>query len=127
MVKGVGIDIIEIERLEKALARRKLLLERLFTGQELAYCMERSRPAASFAARFAAKEAVRKACSKIMSGQVMPWREIEVVLEDGRPEIRLSGKSAQLAYGGGIVNLQVSLTHSRDYACAVVTAEGSPV
>ena len=125
MVKGVGIDIIEIERMEQALIRRGSLRERLFTGQEIACCLERSRPAASLAARFAAKEAVRKACSRALPGQVLPWREIDLVLADGRPEVRLSGKSAQLVSGAGIVNLQVSLTHGRDYACAVVVAEGA--
>lgn len=125
MVIGVGIDIIEIERVEEALARRHQLMERLFSSQEIAYCSGRSRPAASFAARFAAKEAVRKACSRSLPGTVMGWREIEVVLESGRPEIHLSGAMAVLASAAGIVKLEVSLSHGRDYACAMVVAEGS--
>ena len=124
MVIGMGIDIIDIERMERALARRHRLMERLFTGREIAYCTGRSCPAASFAARFAAKEAVRKACSRALPGAVMGWREIEVLLESGRPEIRLTGQTAVLAAGAGIARLEVSLSHSRDHACAVVVAEG---
>ena len=79
-------------------------------------------PVASFAARFAAKEAVRKACSRALPGVIMEWREIEVSLELGRPEIRLAGKTAALADGAGIAGLEVSLSHSRDHACAMVVA-----
>ena len=122
MIIGVGIDIIEIERMERALARSSRLMERLFTGREIAYCTGRSSSAASFAARFAAKEAVRKACSRLLKAAVMEWREIEVVLESGRPEIRLAGKTAALADGAGIAGLEVSLSHSRDQACAMVVA-----
>ncbi|MGD0622613.1 MAG: holo-ACP synthase [Thermacetogeniaceae bacterium] len=122
VIIGVGIDIVDIERMERALARRCRLMERLFTGREIAYCTGRSCPAASFAARFAAKEAVRKACSRALNGVVMEWREIEVSLESGRPEIRLAGKAAALAAGAGIAGLEVSLSHSRDHACAMVVA-----
>jgi holo-[acyl-carrier protein] synthase len=122
VVIGVGIDIVDIERMERALTRRRRLMGRLFTGREIAYCTGRSCPAASFAARFAAKEAVRKACSRALPGAVMGWREIEVSLESGRPEIRLAGKTAALADRAGIAGLEVSLFHSRDHACAVVVA-----
>src|SRR5690554_6290809 len=94
MVLGIGIDIIEIDRVEKALARRKGLLRRLFTQQEIAYCNRRGRAAASFAARFAAKEAVRKACSAVMPDQIFPWLEIEIVMEGERPQVKLLGNSA---------------------------------
>lgn len=122
MIIGVGIDIVDIERVARALDRRPRLMERLFSSREIAYCMGRSRPAASFAARFAAKEAVRKACSRALPGAVMEWRQIEVLLELGRPEIRLAGKTAVLAAGAGITGLEVSLSHSRDQACASVVA-----
>jgi holo-[acyl-carrier protein] synthase len=122
VVIGVGIDIVDIERMERALTRRRLLMGRLFTGREIAYCTGRSCPAASFAVRFAAKEAVRKACSRALPGVVLGWREIEVSLESGRPEIRLAGQAAALAAGAGIAGLEVSLSHSRDHACAAVVA-----
>jgi holo-[acyl-carrier protein] synthase len=124
VIIGVGIDIVDIERMDRALDRRQRLAERLFSGREIAYCMGRSCPAASFAARFAAKEAVRKACSRALPGSVLEWREIEVSLDSGRPEVHLAGKAASLAAEAGIAGLAVSLSHSRDHACAVVVAEG---
>ncbi|MDH7577918.1 MAG: holo-ACP synthase [Bacillota bacterium] len=125
MVKGIGIDVIEIDRMEKALARQPRLRERLFSPREIMYCLGKSHPAASFAARFAAKEAVRKACGT-GEGEVMHWREIEIILEGGSPCIHLAQKAARLASRQGVKNLLVSLTHSRDYACAVVLALGGP-
>ena len=126
MIIGVGIDIIEIERVKRALADRPLLRGRLFTEREIAYCTGRSSADASFAARFAAKEAVRKACSRALPDKVMAWQEIEIVLQAGRPEIHIHGEAAALAARAGIARLEVSLSHSRDYACAMVVAEGSP-
>jgi holo-[acyl-carrier protein] synthase len=124
MVLGLGIDIIEIARVEAALTRYGRLRERLFTSAEVAYCSGKGRPGASLAARFAAKEAVKKACSAQMPGVVLPWREIEVSMAQGRPEIALLGKTGQLAARSGIQELLVSLTHSREYACAVVLVLG---
>jgi holo-[acyl-carrier protein] synthase len=109
-VPGVGIDLIEIERVERALERRPRLAERLFTEAELAYANERARPGRHLAARFAAKEAVIKAL-----GQPLPPREIEVV--GGRPPaLRLHGQAAEVA---GDSEIAISLTHSRDSAAAV--------
>lgn len=123
MILGVGIDVIEIARVESALARWRRLRERLYTAAELEYCAGRGRPGASLAARFAAKEAARKALSPVLPG-VVPWREIEVVMDRGRPQIALRGKAARLARGCGVESLPVSLTHSREYACAVVLVLG---
>lgn len=117
---GVGIDLIEIERLEKALERRPRLAERLFTDAELAQVRSRLRPGRHLAARFAAKEAAIKAL-----GVAIPAREIEV--EGGAreaPSLRLHGRAAALAEQRG-VELQVSLTHSQEMGAAVVVA--SPV
>lgn len=125
MTKGIGIDIVEIDRIERALARHSSFSQRIFSPEEIAYCQRKRDPAASYAARFAAKEAVRKACSCGAAVEVMPWREIEIVSEEGRPRIRLSGKSAQVAEQKGIVGFMVSLSHCRRYACAVVLALGS--
>ncbi len=122
MVKGIGIDVIEIERIERALRRRKGFMRRLFTPWEIAYCSSRPRPGASFAARFAAKEAVRKACTQVGVKGTLRWREIEVRNGERGPEIFLQGKTADLVFGHGIACFFVSLSHSRDYACAVVVA-----
>jgi holo-[acyl-carrier protein] synthase len=88
---GIGIDLIEIERVERALERRPRLAERLFTEAELSYARERARPGRHLAARFAAKEAVIKAL-----GQGVPPREIEVISGDP-PHVKLHGAAADAA------------------------------
>jgi holo-[acyl-carrier protein] synthase len=113
MALGVGIDLIEIERVERALERRPRLAERLFTPAELAYASERARPGRHLAARFAAKEAVIKAL-----GRGLPPREIEVVSGEP-PTVRLHGQAAQAA---GEREIAISLTHSRESAAAVAIA-----
>jgi holo-[acyl-carrier protein] synthase len=127
MVLGIGIDIIEIARVERALERRGRLLERLFTSQEIAYCMDRGRPGASLAARFAAKEAVRKACSSVFPGEVVPWLHIEISMDNGRPMVNLLGNTALKADRNGIREVLVSLSHSREYACASALVLGDKV
>jgi holo-[acyl-carrier protein] synthase len=112
---GLGIDLIEIGRVEAALRRRPRLAERLFRAEELAACMSRARPGRHLAARFAAKEAAIKA----LGGGCAP-REIEVA-GDAAPELRLHGRAAELAGLHG-VSLSVSMTHSRESAAAVVLA-----
>lgn len=124
-MNGIGIDIVEIERMERALARRPALLQRIFSWEEIAYCQQKKHPFASFAARFAAKEAVRKACKCVSGREVMPWREIEVVSDRGVPRIRLSGKAARIAEEKGIADFLLSLSHCQEYACAVVVAVAS--
>jgi holo-[acyl-carrier protein] synthase len=110
---GVGIDLIEIERVERALERRPHLAERLFTEAELSYARDRARPGRHLAARFAAKEAVIKAL-----GSSVPPAEIEI--EAGEPpRVCLRGRAAEAAAGSEI---SISLTHSRDTAAAVAVA-----
>lgn len=124
MVLGIGIDIIEIARVERALERREKLLKRLFTPQEIAYCTGRGRPGASLAARFAAKEAVRKACSSVIPGEVLPWLDVEIYMDCGRPMVKLLGNTARKAGRYGIRDVLVSLSHSKEYACATVLVLG---
>jgi len=114
MRAGVGIDLIEIARIERALERRPRLAERLFTEAELDYAGQRARPGRHLAARFAAKEAVVKALG--IRGSAM--REIEVVAGEP-PRVRLSGRAAEAAAGREIA---ISLTHSRESAAAVALA-----
>ena len=115
MAAGLGIDLIEIERVERALDRRPRLADRLFTPAELAYAKGRARPGRHLAARFAAKEAVIKAL-----GRSVPPREIEI--EPGEPPtVRLHGEAAAVA---GEIEVAVSLTHSRESAAAVALALG---
>jgi holo-[acyl-carrier protein] synthase len=112
---GIGIDLLEIERLERALQRRPRLAERLFTDGERAYAQTRARPAMHLAARFCAKEAVAKA----LSLRAWSWRDIEVVGGgDAPPEVRLLGTAAARAGELG-ATVAISLTHTRGMAGAV--------
>ena len=115
---AIGIDLLEIARLERALERRPRLAERLFTDGELAEARSRHRPGRHLAARFAAKEAALKA----LGGGALAPREIEVG-GGGReaPWLRLHGGAARAAGERG-VELRVSLTHSRELAAAAVLA-----
>ena len=122
MVIGIGCDIIEIERIKKALAR-ELFTMRVYAPCEISYCRSRGKQAAaSFAARFAAKEAVLKALGTGLRGGELT--EI-VVTNDalGKPEVKLYGYHAQLAQKMGVARINISLSHSRDTAIAYVVLE----
>jgi holo-[acyl-carrier protein] synthase len=115
-VTGIGIDLLEIDRLERALARRPRLARRLFTDAEIDYAAARARPAQHLAARFCAKEAVAKALG--LSGWA--FKDIEVVATDAQPSVRLTGTPAKRASGRAV---SVSLTHTRATAGAAAIAE----
>jgi len=122
---GLGTDLIEIERVQASIDRfGDRFLERLFTPGEIAFCLrKKSRAAESFAARFAAKEAGAKALGTGISRGV-GWKEIEVRREAGeRPTLHLSGRASERAAAMGVRRLQLSLTHSKALALAVVVAE----
>ena len=114
MSAGVGIDALEIDRLERALERRPRLAERLFTDAERAYAAERARPGQHLAARFCAKEAVAKA----LGLEAWSFRDVEVISGDGPPAVRLSGAAAERASDLGVA-VSVSLTHTRRDAAAI--------
>jgi holo-[acyl-carrier protein] synthase len=116
MAAGVGIDLLEIDRMERALERHPRLAERVFTAAERDYAAARARPGRHLAARFAAKEAVVKALG--LSGG-FGLREIEVVAGEP-PTVRLAGRAAEAAND---VDVRISLTHSRGNAAAVAIAE----
>jgi holo-[acyl-carrier protein] synthase len=115
VLTGVGLDLLEIDRLAVALARRPRLAERLFTDAERAFATERGEPARHLAARFCAKEAVAKALA-LRDGD---WHDVEVLGGgDGAPGVRLSGRAAARAAELG-VEVAISLTHSKGMAGAV--------
>src|ERR1700709_510934 len=124
MVIGLGTDLIEIERIERSVARfGERFLERVFTPGEIAYCHAKKGSAESFAARFAAKEAGAKALGTGISRGV-GWKDFEVKRLPGhRPELHLTGRAAEIAEGLGIRRVSLSLTHSRAMSMAVVVAE----
>jgi holo-[acyl-carrier protein] synthase len=125
MVIGMGTDLIETRRVQESIDRfGERFLERIFTAGEIAYCMRKKNAAESFAARFAAKEAGAKALGTGISRGVS-WKEFEVKREpSGKPTLSLSGRAAELAGTMGIRRIELSLTHSRELAMAVVLAEG---
>lgn len=110
----IGIDVLEIHRLEQALARRPNLLSRLFTDGERAYADQHARPATHLAARFCAKEAVAKA----LALEAWAFRDVEVIATATAPEVRLSGAAAARAAELG-AHPRISLTHTRETAAAV--------
>jgi holo-[acyl-carrier protein] synthase len=111
---NVGVDIIEIERIRKALERPGFR-ERCFTPAEQEYCESRADPAQSYAARFAGKEAVGKALG---CGINFTWKDVEIV---GRPKpgVRLSGRTAAFAEKVRAGAIDLSMTHSRELAAAI--------
>lgn len=124
MIKGTGVDIIEISRIKKSLINEQFI-KRIFTVKEQAYCESRKQLAvSSYAARFAAKEAVAKALGiGIAEGGL--WTDIEILPDDkGAPHVKLYGYFAYLATKRKIYNIYISLSHCKEYAVAQAILEG---
>lgn len=120
-VKGCGVDLIEIHRIERAL-RRQGFRERIFTQSEREYL--RDKGAQSWAARFAAKEAVMKALGRGWF-QGVPFNAIEIFSNEwGQPQVRLLEPAAKVAEELGITELKLSLSHTKELAIAYVIAIG---
>lgn len=122
MIVGIGIDLIEIARVERA-ARRNCFCRRVYTEREIADCRRGGEVSYySLAARFAAKEAVFKALG---CGWGLGWKSVEVVSDErGQPQVKLCGRAAQRAAELGVKDVKISLTHSRTCAGAVALAIG---
>lgn len=114
---GVGIDLLDVARLERALARRPGLANRLFTAAERRYAAAQARPATHLAARFCAKEAVAKA----LALEAWSFQDVEVLSAGGPPAVRLAGAAGARARELG-ATVHVSLTHTRGTAGAVAVA-----
>ena len=117
----VGVDLIEIERIRRALERYPGFRERCFTAAEREDCDSRPNPAQHYAARFAAKEAVGKALGFGVA-RAFAWKDVEIV---GRPKpsVRLSGRLAEWAARTGAGEIDLSMTHSRELASAVAVTQ----
>jgi holo-[acyl-carrier protein] synthase len=113
----VGVDLIEIERIRRALDRYPGFRGRCFTEAEQAYCESRRNPAESYAGRFAGKEAVGKALG-LGVARAFAWTDIEIV---GRPKpsVRLSGRVLAWAERVQAGRIDLSMTHSRELAAAI--------
>ncbi len=122
-ILGVGVDLCEVDRMRRAVARTPGFVERVFTARERDYCLARRDPSERFAARFAAKEAVLKAMGVGVGACAL--REIEVVRADsGQPGLVLHGGAAELAADRGVAAWHLSLSHSATMAEALVVAVG---
>ncbi|MCS7185799.1 MAG: holo-ACP synthase [Armatimonadetes bacterium] len=121
---GVGIDIVDVERIRNMAENHgERFLKRVFSDEELAYCMRFSDPFPHLAARWAAKEAVAKALGTGFS-QGVTWKSICVVhAPNGEPMALLTGTAQKLAAGLGVKKIWLSLSHTRDYAVAVAVME----
>ena len=126
MIKGIGVDIIKVKRIEEMIkAHGKVFLSRVFTPTETNYCQRFKRPEERFAGRFAAKEAVLKALGTGWRGGIS-WQDVEVLeTPSGPPEVHLAGAAEKEARKLGIQKVYLSISHSQDYALAFAIAEGS--
>ena len=117
----IGIDIVDIDRMEEIIKRTPRFLHRVFTATEVDYCMQKKNPYPSLAARFAAKEAVRKLDAAFVKG--VRFHDVEVLVgEGGKPCLMLHGNAKRQANTANIEELNVSLSHSKGQAIAVVCA-----
>ncbi len=121
MILGVGVDIVDISRIEEAVQTFDSFLERIYTQAEIDYCYKRAKPYPSLAARFAAKEAVIKA---MPTDESIPLKDIEVVVsENGCPSIRPGEVLKEELRKSGITNMHLSLSHEKTFAIAYCVVE----
>lgn len=119
MIKGIGTDIVEVERIERSLSNQGFI-EKVFTQDEIIYCEKRVNKAQHYGARFAAKEAFFKALGTGMRNG-MSFAEIEVINDElGKPTLRLYGKVKEVSQQMGITQVMVSISHVKSMAMAMV-------
>jgi holo-[acyl-carrier protein] synthase len=125
VILGVGVDIVEISRMGRLLQSpwAELFVNRVFSQEEIRACRESAHPAEGFSARFAAKEAVTKALGTGFKKGVSPDQIIVKGGEHSQPSIILEGYALELAESMHVGKIHVSLTHSRNAACAFVVIE----
>jgi holo-[acyl-carrier protein] synthase len=125
MILGIGVDLVEIARLERALDRwGERLSRRLFTRDECQACANRQRTAECLAARFAAKEAFFKALGTGLA-HGMAWTDVEVIRGEGMaPRIQIRSKAGEIFRSKGMQRIWVSLSHQGAYSVAAVVIEG---
>ena len=125
MIRGIGIDIVKVDRIEQAVERWGYrFLKRIFTAAEIERCQQRARPAQCLALRFAAKEAFAKALGLGMR-KGLRWRDIEVVHDHlGKPGLLLHNQAQRLLEAMEARRTWLSLSDEREYALAVVVLEG---
>mgnify|MGYP005837732719 CR=1 FL=1 len=120
MLKGIGLDIVDVSRIKKAAEKwEKSFLQKVFTQAELSYCLGKKASYQSLAARFAAKEAAVKALG--IGFQGVTWQDIEVTNDAlGKPALILKGKALEIAEDQGVREMHLTLSHCKEYAVAQV-------
>lgn len=119
MIEGIGIDIVEVPRIEKAVKRLGFtFLKRIFTDNEIKNSKKRKWPYQYLAARFATKEAVFKALNDGLNGSIS-WKNIEILNDKtGKPKVTLYGKARELQKKKKVDKIHVSVSHTKEYAVA---------
>jgi holo-[acyl-carrier protein] synthase len=119
-VVGLGVDLCEIARMERAISRHPTFRDRVFTPEEIAYCDSKARPAESYAGRFAAREATIKALGGYRGRR---WHDISVTRRpSGAPAIRLEGNAKRRADALGVSEVLITFTHEKTHAVAFAMA-----
>lgn len=118
---GIGVDLVEVDRMRTVLARTPTMVEKLFTAGERSYAEAANDPTERYAARFAAKEAVMKALGVGLGA--VDWHDIEVVrTERGAPELVVTGRAQELAADAGVTRWMLTLSHTASMAEAIAVA-----
>ncbi len=121
MIRGIGIDIIEVERIKSAVTKNSRFLQRIFTEKEIKYFEENNYQIVSIAGNFAAKEAIVKALGTGLRG--FSWTEIEIQRDSlGKPSVVFYGQAKSIAEALGIHQMMITISHSKDYAVAQAIA-----
>lgn len=126
MILGIGIDMVNVSRIEQMLSgmNRERFLERVFTEQEIEYCLKHRNPAQFFAARFSAKEATLKAFGKGM-WRGIGFKEISVGKEkSGKPYLIFTGRALEEARKMGVTHSHIAISHIESIAISIVILEG---
>jgi holo-[acyl-carrier protein] synthase len=119
-IVGIGVDLVDVQRVERILSRRSSFVERVFTPGEIAYCGRQASPAECYAARWAAREACRKSLGGIRE---MRWHDVSVErAQSGAPRLALRGTSRARADALAVSEVMVALTHERRMAAAFCVA-----
>ena len=119
---GLGVDVVEIERMRKIIKRTPSFTEKMFSAAEVRYCQNKPEPEIHFAARFAAKEAVLKALGVGFS-QGVAYTDVEVALKNGgAPYTQLHGKACEIAEDAGVIDIPLSISHTKTEAVCVAIA-----
>ena len=119
-IVGIGVDLVDVERVRRMLGRHSTFVRRVFASEEIAYCERSGNPAECYAARWAAREACRKALGGIRD---MRWQDVRVArAPTGAPSLVLEGASLTRAHSLGVTEVKVALTHERRMAAAFCMA-----